>query len=65
MLSVCTAERIGLCPVGILQEENLNQLLGLSADQSVLHTFLGGSVSPAQLAGWIQEGMLRRVLRQP
>lgn len=55
MLSVCTREQIGLCPIGMLQEENLAQLLGLPTGHRVIHSFLGGSVSAAQLAGRIQE----------
>ncbi|MFS1524192.1 amino acid adenylation domain-containing protein [Microbulbifer sp. 2304DJ12-6] len=55
MLSVCAGEQIGLCPIGMLQEDNLAQLLGLPAGHQVIHSFLGGSVSVAQLAGWTQE----------
>lgn len=43
---------IGLCPIGWLEDSELQSPLALSAGGNILHSFIGGTISPAQMTSW-------------
>lgn len=47
LMSVALESRIGLCPIGFLDFQELRCLLKLEPSQILLHSFVGGHIDPA------------------
>lgn len=54
LMESATDDEIGLCPVGFLKFEALQNVFGLEPSQVLLHSFLGGKIDPAQTQQWLQ-----------
>lgn len=58
LMTEAPTHQIGLCPLGDLAEfeksDEVNQALGLTETQWVVHSFLGGAIEPAQTKTWLQ-----------
>jgi len=61
LMSRSWSHNIGLCPIGQVEQELLNQLLGVAPEADnrleMLHGFVGGAISPDQLSVWEPEGV--------
>lgn len=55
LLSSCTTQSVGLCPIGKFEQHALSEVMALTEQRQVLHSFLGGHISKAQLSNWAQE----------
>lgn len=49
LMEVAPANEIGLCPIGGLNFASIRDFFELDDSQVLLHTFLGGAISPAQM----------------
>jgi acyl carrier protein len=47
-------EKLGLCPIGILEFEPLRDLFQLESSQILLHSFVGGKIDPNWMKQWLQ-----------
>jgi amino acid adenylation domain-containing protein len=53
LMEAASEHRIGLCPIGSL-EEDLHDQLFLESSQIVLHSFVGGGIDPSWIMRWLQ-----------
>ncbi|MCB0211209.1 MAG: amino acid adenylation domain-containing protein, partial [Anaerolineae bacterium] len=52
LMEEAPAHEIGLCPIGWLEFDAFSGAMGLSANQVLLHSFLGGNIAPTQMTQW-------------
>jgi SagB-type dehydrogenase family enzyme len=75
IMNISTYHNVGLCAIGSVTHKRLKEILKLSKDEEVLHTFLGGSIkleqieSVEELSGPVSTqhdpvGLLRRYLEE-
>ncbi len=55
LMEQAPGQDLGLCPIGYLDFERLRPAFGVGADQLLLHSFVGGPISPAQTRTWLGE----------
>ncbi len=53
LMSIAPNYRIGLCPIGYMNFEKIQNLFDLKASHVFLHSFLGGKIDTAQTKQWL------------